>query len=161
MCNAYLLHIRTCAAGYFNRQSLAINFKASVSRPRFTWQFVFHSKPTSCLQFVKVFPLPPSLWRWVRYIALPSLKSGHSCVVRLSLRSDFPQACWLVCLCTLLANQYSCLIQHVLFTTQLVVLCHAIQNSHRLTSRKAVFPPKNANTSVVSFYCASCYVFKS
>ena len=30
VCNAYLLHSRTCATGYFNSQSLAI--KASVSR---------------------------------------------------------------------------------------------------------------------------------
>ena len=42
-----------------------------------------------------------------------------------------------------------------------VVLCHAIRKSQWLTSRKAVFPSKNANTSVVSFYCALRYVFKS
>ena len=46
----------------FNRQSLAI--KASVSRPRFTWQFVFYSKPTSCVQFVKVFPSLPLGMGW-------------------------------------------------------------------------------------------------
>ena len=38
------------------------------------------------------------------------------------LYGDFHQACWLVCLDTSLANQYFCPIQHVLFTTQLVVL---------------------------------------
>ena len=38
------------------------------------------------------------------------------------LYGDFHQACWLVCLGTSLANQCSCPIQHVLFTTQLVVL---------------------------------------
>ena len=40
--------------------------------------------------------LPLSLYRWVGYIALPSLKLGRSYVVWLSLRSDFLQACWLV-----------------------------------------------------------------
>ena len=42
-----------------------------------------------------------------------------------------------------------------------VVLYHAIRKSHRLTSRKAVFPSKNANTSVVLFYCALCHALKA
>ena len=42
-----------------------------------------------------------------------------------------------------------------------VVLYHAIRKSHRLTSHKAVFPSKNANTSVVSFYCALRYALKA
>ena len=42
-----------------------------------------------------------------------------------------------------------------------VVLYHAIRKSHRLTSHKAVFPSKNANTSVVSFYCALHYALEA
>ena len=110
----YNVHSRTRTISYFNRQSLAI--KASVCRPRFTW----HLPVCNLLKF---FPsLPPSLWRWVRCTALQSLKLGHFFVVPLSLCSDFLQACWLICLCTLLTNQYSCPTQHMLFTTQLVVL---------------------------------------
>ena len=86
----------------------------------------------------------------------------------LSLRSDFPQACWLVAFVhcsltnTLVRSSTSC--YHSARSAgeiSEVVLCHAIWKSHRLTSRKAVFPSKNANTSVVSFYCALRDVFKS
>ena len=41
---------------------------------------------------------------------------------RLSLRSDFPQACRLRCLYAPPANQYSCPIQHMLSSIQLLVL---------------------------------------
>ena len=47
----------TWGTGYFNRQGLAI--KASVSRPRFTWPFVFYSKINKLFAICQSFP-PPS-----------------------------------------------------------------------------------------------------
>ena len=58
---------------------------------------------------------PFSRWAWGD--ALPRMHQW-----RLSLRSDFPQACWPRCRLISPANRYSCPIQHVLYCIQLVVL---------------------------------------
>ena len=43
-------------------------------------------------------------------------------VVLVNMHSDFPQACWPHCRLISPANRYSCLIQHMLYCIQLVVL---------------------------------------
>ena len=54
---------------------------------------------------------------------LTQINLGHSCMLQLSLHSDFPQACWLHCFdYRLLTDTLNYPIQHVLSCIQRVVL---------------------------------------
>ena len=123
-CNAELSCSTAFSTGYASRHSSSYKSLEQLFRVHLG-SSVQQGLSAQYTILVKFFPpsLPPFGDEvWALFCARPSNKLGTLLAVRLSLRSDFPQACWPQCRLISPANRYSCPIQYVLYCIQLVVL---------------------------------------
>ena len=125
-CNAKLSCSAAFSTGYMP-SDVCLAIKAQNNCSEFTWVLLF-SKVSAQYRYVilvKFFPpyaLPLETRLGLCFVLCHEINQGHTSAVRLSLCSNFPQACWTHCRLISPANRYSCPIKHLLYCIRLVVL---------------------------------------